>query len=173
MKRLLHHAKPGRLGIIPLDQWSHIETIHGELPFEYKAIIASLGFGSFGAITLFHPFSTYRLTNLEEARQFEWEILCLSYPDGARFLESPARLFGAGPERHVLAYMDGWWHLDYEMQETASLGPSLSDFLIEEYSAAIARPDGGRIGNSIWSKGEEEPSAFFSPATNPENIRTE
>ena len=170
---LLEYAAPSAIGRIALEAWAPIEGTHGLLPAEYKEIISALGFGSFGAITLLHPRSTYEVTNLGSGRVIFWDILRESFPEASEFLIDSRSILGLGPERHVIAWVNSWWHIDFEMQEMQDMGHSLCRFLLSEYQTAISNPSGQRTGNSVWSTGSGRPSDFFSPATVQANISNE
>jgi hypothetical protein len=163
---LMEFGSPGAIGKLTEAEWAEIERSHGALPQDYKDLISTFGFGSFGDILLFHPLSSYPRTSLDEGEKDALEFLRDQEESIAGFLDQDTRILGEGPERHYFAFKgQRWWHIDWEMGDVYDIGPDLVGFIRVAYTTILNADDSLEIAYAIWKDSSpKSPSKFFRPA---------
>jgi len=167
-RELLKFGSPGAVGTLSDHEWINLEKKLGPLPSDYKETISLFGHGSFGCMSLLHPLTSSKYTNLEH-NESELMTQCRAYLEDSReLIEARPRILGLGPTRYAVCWLKGrWWHLDLEMDRVSDLGPSIVAFIQDAYLTAIGK--GGRfpIGKAIWATGDGNGLPFFQPARRP------
>jgi hypothetical protein len=162
---LLKFGAPGTVGTLSVHQWTNLEKRLGQLPSDYKETISLFGHGSFGCMSLLHPLTTSKYTNLEYNESELMSQFRVYLKASREFIEAGPRILGLGPERYAFCWLHGkWWHLDFEMDRVTDLGPSIVAFIHDAYRTATGKDRRFPIGESIWATGDGDGLPFFQPA---------
>ncbi len=164
--RLLRFGSPSHLGLIAISHWRDIESHCGALPVDYKDLISTFGYGSFGDFALFHPEARRSRSNLMQGEKEAREMIAAERSDVLdTFLRGGARILGIGPERRYWAYDGhGWFSIAWDVEEIESVGNDLCEFIHAAYeSLSSGRPR--HLAEAIWKSSlDGSRDRFFTPA---------
>ena len=166
----LRLATPSTTGRVEAKAWLEIEKLSGPLPEEYKLILSAIGHGTYGCFVFIHPNAEEDSLNLHRAQKYGVSQLSDWCPEVLQMIGTDNPLIlGYGPERHILVCVSGvYWLIDTELEQPHKLGRSIAEWLVHEFTLAVANLDGQEFGNSIWSTGSGMPQCFFRPYANPQ-----
>jgi hypothetical protein len=165
MDKLLQYGKPSAVGKLAASDWLSVEKKVGALPENYKMLVSFFGFGGFGDLALFHPWTTNEYCALPST-----EIEAIDFLKGQSdyfvpILAARPRILGSGPERHYLLHMNKrWFHLSWDMEKLTDLGDDLAEFIYKAYTRIIDGDESDDMPYAIWKRSEPgRPSRFFTP----------
>jgi hypothetical protein len=164
--RLLAFGSPSRIGKTSAAKWSVVERVCGSLPADYKNLISTFGYGSFGDLVLFHPLARAEFNNLPRGERVALKILRAEASDVLNgFLLRMPRILGRGPERRFLAHdQDGWWFLAWDVEEISPIGKDLCEFIHDTF-ASLHKRKPLWLAESIWKTPQDgSRRAVFDPA---------